>query len=429
MKKILNINKLPPVFKNQAGYFAVTFIQSALPLLFLPILSEYLTTAEYGIISLFNFYLSISNSLTGNSMPAFISKNFFSENKDFIARVIGNTIWVAFSLAILLTIILFVFLSEITKVVSLPAYWILALPLSSFLFIVFNVGLTVMRNENDVKRFGIHRIVNIFINVVISVLLIVVFSMGWEGRVFGIVNSYIASFLFIIYYFYTHKYLNLTFDLNIFRDIYKMLLTLIPSSLQTVLITQAGIFFIEYFYSKDLLGVYAVAFQISFSIKILFSTISLSWGPFLYKQMANKTNKLMIARYYWILFAVLIAGFLFVNIFSDLILKILVTEAYFGAKEFIPYLSLGFLFNGFFVLFIPIMISNNKEKLLSTLSFIALILLLVFNVVFSKEFGYLGVTYAFVLTYLFLFVSIFYVSQKILSLPWYKGLVSLVSFK
>lgn len=418
MKIKFNLQNIPPVFKNQAGYFLVTFIYSAIPMLILPILTRYLSTAEYGAISLFTFYLSISDSLSGTSLPAFISKNFFSEKNEYIAKAVGNSIFVAFSLSTLLSVILLAFMPQIKGVVSLPPALIVFIPFVSFFFIIYSIGLTIMRNQNNIKSFGFYKIISIITNVSISILLVVVLSKGWFGRAWGIIISYILSFLLILIYLRKQHLLDFTFDSNIFRDIYKMLLKLIPSSLQTILITQVGVFFIEYFYSLELLGLYSVAFKIAFALKLLFTTISFSWGPFLYKQMARNTNKELIAKYFLIIFAVLISGFVFINLFSDLILRILVTESYFGAKEFIPYLSLGFLLNGFYVLFVPIMIHHNKEKLLSVFSFIAVFFLLVFNILFTNYFGYLGVTYAFIVAYLFIFISVFTISHKVLPLPW-----------
>ena len=52
------------IAKNHGGYFLTTIINSALPLLFLPILTRFLEPAEYANIALFNFYLALSNTLS-----------------------------------------------------------------------------------------------------------------------------------------------------------------------------------------------------------------------------------------------------------------------------------------------------------------------------------------------------------------------------
>ncbi len=49
--------------RMSGGYFFTTLINNAIPFLFLPVLTRYLSPAEYANIALFSFYLAISNSL------------------------------------------------------------------------------------------------------------------------------------------------------------------------------------------------------------------------------------------------------------------------------------------------------------------------------------------------------------------------------
>jgi len=74
------------------------------------------------------------------------------------------------------------------------------------------------------------------------------------------------------------------------------------------------------------------------------------------------------------------------------------------------------------MLLYPVLIKNEKQRYISIVSFVNMIFMLVCNVLFVRWFGYIGVAYAFTITYFLMFVSFFVKSQQILPLPWIKAL-------
>jgi len=411
--------------KKHSGYFITTFIYSAIPLLFLPILTRYLSPSEYGNIALFRFYMAISNSLAGVSIPIMISKNFFDQEKGYISKIIGNSIFVSFSFSFITMILIILFSNIIMKYINLPLFWLVLIPWVSFFFVIFNIGLTVLRNQKKVLLFSKHKIGNVITNISISLLLVVILIWGWEGRVWGIILSFFISALFALKYLKSNGYLTLKFSKNTFKKILQLVLPLIPNSLQAVITAQIGVFFIQFYYSKELLGIYSVGFQIAFSIKLLFNTLSMSWSPYLYEKLSKSTqiNKIQLVRYFYVIGFILFCGVLFVNLFSDLILRIIATKSYMGANEFIPYFTLGFLFNGLYIFLQPILVKNEKQKYLSLISFINMTSLIFLNIIFVKFFGYIGIAYAFAFSAFAMFLAFFIKTQNVYPLPWFKALI------
>jgi O-antigen/teichoic acid export membrane protein len=191
-----------------------------------------------------------------------------------------------------------------------------------------------------------------------------------------------------------------------------------------VVISQVGIFFIQYFYTKDLLGVYSVGFQIALVIKLLIDTLGLSWSPFLYQQLSNikDFNKLYVMRLYYSIIGIVFLGIVLINVFSELILRIMTTSRFHGAAEFIPWFTLGILFHGMYVLLMPILIKHEKQKYISTVSFLNMVIMIGLNFGFIKLFGYIGVVYAYCLTYFVMFLAFAWQSQKVFPMPWLKAL-------
>lgn len=408
------------IIKEHGGYFITTFIHSALPLLFLPILTRYLEPAEYANIALFNFYLAISNSLAGTSIPAMVSKNFFDKPKEYIAQIIGNSIFIVFTLSFTLFLLLFIFSSVLLPYVDLPLFWFLIIPWCSFFFIIYNITLTVLRNQKKVLAFSYHKIANISFNILLSLAFVVLLMWGWQGRLWGVFLSFIISSFIAIYYLWKNKYLNFALSRKIIKKTLNLLLYLLPNSFQTIIISQIGIFFMQLYFTKELLGIYSVGFQISFAIKLLYMTIGLSWAPYLYEIFSKpkSINRPHLVKMFYLLAIVLLGGVVFVNLLSGTILKIFTTSSYYDAKTYIPWFTIGYLFNGLIIFITPILIKLEKQKQITKISFINMIIMLVLNIILSKTFGPIGIAYAFCLTYLLMFLSFWKALHNSFPLPW-----------
>lgn len=424
--KLLNVDfrGLIHLAKMSGGYFFTTIINQAIPFLILPILTRYLSPAEYGSFALFSFYLAISNAITGVSIPTVISKYYFNSKKQYIAEIIGNSILIVGILTLIVIILILILYPFVAVFLDLSLLWLLIIPIASFLFVIFNMGITVMRNSNKVFLYGKHTISNTIVNIALSLILVVFLYWGWQGRAIGIVFSFLISAIVSFYFLQKNGYVSFVFSKEILRNILKLLLPLIPNSFQLTIISQVGIFFLQYYYTKELLGLYSIAFQIAVIIQLLVTTLNLSWSPFLFEQISGSTaiNKIYITRLLWALIAIIITGVLFINITAGFMLKIMTTPAYYGAKEFVPWFTLGFLFYGIYVFLFPILIKHEKQNYISFVSFSNMFIMIGLNIWFSHLFGYIGIAYAYCLTYFLMFLALAWKAQRVFPLPWLKAL-------
>jgi O-antigen/teichoic acid export membrane protein len=419
-----NLRGLVHLGKMSMGYFITTFVNNAIPFLVLPILTRYLAPEKFANVALFSFYLALSNTLAGISIPTVIEKYFFESDKKHIAKLIGNSLLLVlvFSLATMLLII--VTYPLLQKYFNLSLFWLILIPMASFAFIVFSMGLTVLRNEKKVMLFSKHQIGNTAINIVLSLVLVAVFLQGWQGRVWGIIISYFISALLMYYYLKSNGYISFAISRKLIKSILSIVMPLIPNSMQSIVISQVGIFFIQFYFSKELLGVYAVGFQIALAIKLLNSALASSWSPYLYEQLAkiNAINRMYLTRMFLALIAVMFMGGVFIIIFSGIILRIMASIKYYGAKEFIPCFTIGFFFNGLSVFLGPFLIKFEKQRYISIISFINMIIMIVLNIWFVNAFGYIGIAYAFSIIYFLMFLAFAWKTQQVFPLPWLRAL-------
>ncbi|MBN1472286.1 MAG: oligosaccharide flippase family protein [Syntrophaceae bacterium] len=420
----VELGGLVHLYKMSFGYFVTTAVNQALPFLFLPILTRYLSPPEYGSIALFALALAVSNSLAGVPMPTVIFKHFFSTDKKYIAAIIGNSIVIVGLFCLVLILFIIIFLPFLQSYLELSLPGLILIPFTSFAFIVFSLGLSVLQNTKKVLAFGMFQVGNTVISLFISLVFIVALLWGWQGRALGIIFSYFISALIAFAYLRKNGFVSFALSAKLSRHILRVVVPLIPNSFQSVIIVQAGIFFIQFYFSREMLGLYSIGFQLAVIIQLLGTTLCMSWSPFLFEQLSheNRMNKFYITRLFYALSAILVAGVLFINAASGLILKVMTTPEYSRAREFIPWFTVGFFFQGLYTLLFPILIKREKQNFISAVSFVSMLAIILLNILFLRSFGYLGGAYAFCLTHLLMFVTLFWKAQSILPLPWLRAL-------
>jgi len=410
--------------KMSGGYFITTIINQALPFLILPILTRYLNPEEYGNIALFNFYFLLSNAIVGVSVHAVISKHFFERPKEYTAKIIGNSIFLVGILSLILVVVVLLAYPFFNLIFNLPLKWLILIPVTSFCFIIFNISLLIMRNKREIVTFTKFQVGNTLINISISLVLIIFLLWGWQGRILGIILAFFISSVISFSYLKRNGYVCFKISRKIKNYILSIIIPLIPNSMQAVIVSQVGFFFIQFYFSKELLGLYSIAFQICMAIRLLVVTINMSWTPHFYEQFSkiNQLNKVYLTRMFLTLTLILIIGVIFINIMSEYILKVMTTPEFYKSREFIKWITLGFLFEGMNIFLFPIFINNSKQAFVSMISLFSILLIILLSICFIRLFGYIGVAYAFLITHIIRFLIFFIKANKLFKLPWIKAI-------
>ena len=407
------------------GYFLTTIVNNALPFLLLPIMTRYLTTAEYGMLSLFSFYMVIAFSLIGASIPVVVSKNFFEQDKGYIAELTGNCVRFSFVLMMIAESVIVCIYPFIHQYLSLPMLWMMAIPIGAFAQVIFSLGLTICRNRKKVSHFGCHQIANTTINVLISLILVCLFLWGWYGRAIGMVLSFICSAIAMLFYLYHEGYIEWRYSKKQIKVIKKIALPLFPNAVMLNIISQVGLFFMQLNFTKELLGLYSLGFQIAFCLKLLVDTLAMSWDPFLYQQLSlnGGMNKLYVTRLLWGLIIALFLGAAAIILMTKPVLWLMTTPDYYSAAQFVPWFVLGMFFYGVHVFVRPLLIKHNQQLYIGKVSFISMIVMIVTNIYFSKLFGYMGIVYAYCFSYVFMSLILIRRAQNITNLPLVEALM------
>jgi O-antigen/teichoic acid export membrane protein len=181
----------------------------------------------------------------------------------------------------------------------------------------------------------------------------------------------------------------------------------------------------QYYYGKELLGVYSVGFNVAAAVLIIATTLSLSLIPFLFEQLSSLPglNRQYVVRMLYANVFVVILGVILASVLAGIVLRLMTTPAYHAARQFVPALAIGFAFTGMTLFVKPILIRFEQQKYISLVALANLALFLVLSFALTRLFGYMGIAYAFGASSLLLLVLLLVRTQAVLPLPWIRALL------
>ena len=412
------------VIKSSIIYLSSSILNKAIPFLLLPILTEYLSPDEYGVLSIFQLLISFSTAFVGMNMSANISKNFFKYNKQQTSLMIGNILMILS----LTTLIYFVITLGVSfyyqEIFSVPSNWVVIIPILSFMFMINTINLTILRNQEKAILFGIYEIANTAVNMGVTILLLLMYHYGWYSQAVGITIAYTLFFIISLLHMRKNSFIILRYDRKEARKVMKLSIPLIPHVVGGIIISLSDRFFIERMVSLEMVGIYSVGYMFGMVVMLFTDAFIKSWSPWFYKMLpdADNTKKIKIVKYsYLYILATFIIAF-GISIFAKFIIPYVVDVRYAGAEIYVFWIAIGYAVHGVYKIFFPYLVHISKTSFLGVSTIIAAVLNLIFNYFLIKKCGAIGAAYATVLSFIISASLVFWYQNKHFKMPW--GLVN-----
>jgi len=390
----------------------------------LPILTEYLSPDEYGVLSIFQLLISFSTAFVGMNMSANISKNFFKYNKQQTSLMIGNILMILS----LTTLIYFVITLGVSfyyqEIFSVPSNWVVIIPILSFMFMINTINLTILRNQEKAILFGIYEIANTAVNMGVTILLLLMYHYGWYSQAVGITIAYTLFFIISLLHMRKNSFIILRYDRKEARKVMKLSIPLIPHVVGGIIISLSDRFFIERMVSLEMVGIYSVGYMFGMVVMLFTDAFIKSWSPWFYKMLpdADNTKKIKIVKYsYLYILATFFIAF-GISIFAKFIIPYVVDVRYAGAEIYVFWIAIGYAVHGVYKIFFPYLVHISKTSFLGVSTVIAAVLNLIFNYFLIKKCGAIGAAYATVLSFIISASLVFWYQNKHFKMPW--GLVN-----
>jgi len=408
------------LFKGFAIYLGTSVINKAIPFLLLPILTHYLSTEEYGILAIYQVMISFGMPIVGMNMQNNITRNFFSKTKEYVAGMVFNLFIVLVVSSAIFLILISAYLMAGGDQFSIPQRWLYVLPVIAFMNMVNSFNLVILRNRKRAAEYGSFEISRTVIDLSLTILLIVVYAYGWEGRASGIMIATIIIGVISFIRIWKSGYLKIEFDSSKIKEILIISIPLIPHALGMAIITLSDRLFIDQMVSTSAVGIYTVGYQFGMIMTLVVIAFNKTWSPWMYELLAkgnDEYKRTIVKATYLMSVAFIILAFIVTGI-SYYLLPFMVAEEYHGGFIFVIWIAMGYAFNGMYTLVFPYGVHVGKTSYLGITTFFAAMINLVANYYLIRLNGPLGAAQATLISYAVMFFIVWWYSNKLFPMPW-----------
>ena len=404
-----------------AGIYTISnLLNAAVPFLLLPVLTNYLTPAEYGIVAMFQVLMNGLLPFTGFSLDGAISRQYFDREKTDFSGYVTNSLYVLL-VSTAIVAVLFIASGEIVERYSdFPKEWLWSIVLFAFSQKLAEVLLSIWRVQNKAIRFGVFRILRTGLDMGLSIYFVIVLKRSWEGRIEGQVVAVSFFAIMALYYLYREGYVKKGISKEYIMSVLSFGVPLIPHVLGAIIITYSDRLFITNMVGLSEMGLYAVGYQIGMVISLFQNSFNQAWQPWLFAKIKKdeESEKRTIVKYTYLFSIVILFMAFCLSVIAPYLIKYMTGAEYQGATPFIVWIAFGFAFNGIYKMFVNYLFYFRKTVLIGIITFSTAILNLVLNYFLILKNGSIGSAQASAISFLIQMIVIWYFSSRTYSMPW-----------
>ena len=407
---------------GKAGIFLfANIVNAAIPFLLLPILTRVLTPADYGVVAMFSIMVSIFGALTGLSVHGAIGVRYFELDRKALARYVADCVTILCISTLVVLLLVAVIGDRLVSITNVPYRWLLVAVVVSGLQFMVNIKLTLWQVSQNAKSYGVFQVSQGLVNSTCSLLLIFLFYMAWEGRVWGQVVATAAFGVLALFALFRSKELNFRHDgQTYYRDAINFGVPLIPHVIGGLAMVVADRFIVGSFLDLESVGIYTLALQFGMAMGLIADAFSKVYSPWLYRKLKDSTPvarlEVVGVTYLSWLFFIMLA--LAAQVFCSLFFLKIVGENFYKAQEILFWFFLGQTFKGMYLTVTGLFFFSSRTGRLSFITLSTGGVSILASLWFVERFGLGGAAMAYALSEFVLFFFVWAFSRLIYPMPW-----------
>jgi O-antigen/teichoic acid export membrane protein len=338
-----------PGFVSHAATYAIGNIARRLVgFLMLPIYTRYLTPADYGVIALLTFALSLCEPIFGARLARAIPK-FYLEVTG--ARSKRAVIWGALGLtaAVSAVTVVALVLTRDTSAALLFGNRKYAFVLGLFAINLLTqpveeTGMTYIRMQGRSRMFLGFSMLKLVLQVSLNLLLVV----HWRGGVFGVVMGGVISSTItgIVLTIYVALHERPAFEWGLTRRMLQFCWPLWLSGIAALYIGSSGAMYLRVFGSLADVGLLELALKFATVVDMLiWNPFWQHWEPMSFRYYLEEHGRRKFQVAFIVVSALMFAGGLGVSIFAEPVIRVMASKSFHAAASIVPILTLGFILN------------------------------------------------------------------------------------
>jgi O-antigen/teichoic acid export membrane protein len=270
--------------------------------------------------------------------------------------------------------------------------------------------------DQQPKTFAGLKLFNITLNVTLNVVLILVFHMRAEGVLLA---NLIASVLtFITTFTVVRSKFRFSFSRKLYRELLKFGLPLIPSGLAGMALQIVDRPIVKELTNNSTLGIYQLNYRLGIAMMLIVGMFDYAWRPFFLTNARESDAKLLFSKVFTYFILIMLFVFLGVSFFVEDLVRIEVFGKHFFHPDYwsgvaiVPWILLGYVFNGAYVVFIAGAYLEKKTKFLPFITGLGALVNIGVNFLLIPTMGIMGAAIATFVSYAVMAVTMYFASRR-----------------
>jgi O-antigen/teichoic acid export membrane protein len=406
--------------KRVGIYFSASAINQALPFFLLPVMTRYLSPTEYGTVAIYQTLISFAIPFVGMSIHLNITRSYFQVERAEMARIVGNIVAVLVGSVTLVLLATSVYVLFRPTLFGIPARWLYTLPLVAFTNMVNQSNLVILRNQGRAATYGAFEIVKTAVNLVVSILLVVVIPLGWEGRATGVLTASIVFGVVGLAHMVRTGYFEWDISRRRITELLAVSVPLIPHGIGTVTMALVDRLFLNQMAGKEAVGVYTVGYLFGSLTLLVTDAFTKVWSPWMYEQLADMTDakRRRIVRFTYLYKGGVVLLALAVTAGSYVALPIMVAKPFQVATPVVFWVALGYAVRGMYSMFFPYIMHMGKTRYFALVTLGAGLVNAGANYLLIPINGIVGSAQATLISWLVMYLAVWWYAARLYPMPW-----------
>ena len=387
-----------------------SFITILVSFLIIPIITNFMSTADVGIATSFITLKNILAIICLLSVEKSIDRIILDyKNKDY--EQLSSILIISTLSSIMFYLLYFVFRGFINRILGFST------PMMSLMFALVtiingaNIFIAYCNYKNKYKTTFIYNVLSSPIAQIMSLVLVYYFSSKkYLGRIIGLdFFPVIMGIIFGYLILYRGKF---TYNKKYIRNALIISIPLIPHMLSQVLLSNCDLLMIKNIIGASEAGIYSIAYTLSNILYLILLQLQKPWSPWVYRRInnneidsINKNSSILIS------FAAILTVGLF-TVAPDAI-SLFLNSDYLPARFIIAPICVGIFFQIMYILFYDIEYYHKKNKEIAIYSIITAIINIILNYIFINKYGYFAAAYTTLISYFILTLLHYYGVKRI----------------
>lgn len=416
IKRVIN----SPLIRSSGIYTISNFINAAIPLLLLPILTQKLSAADYGIVAMFQLAISAIYPFIGMNLEGAICRKYYDTDDTDFAAYIGSCFILFIVSSIIVSLVFLNSCAYIQMVTLVPEVWLKYILLVAICQFITSIILVVYQVKVQPVKYGILQISQTIFNLCITLVLIVSMNKGWEGRLESqIITSTVFALVSLLLLIKT-KHFKIKVKKRDVINALKFGIPLIPHTIGGIMFSGIDRFFLTKLVGLEQTGNYTVSYQIGTIVFLITIAFNNAYVPWLFESLKknNIAIKKKIVKFTYLYFILLLAGAFVLILAFPLLISIFVNGAYYSITNYSVFIVLGFAFQGMYFMVTNYIFYTKKTHIQAILTIFVGLIKLPITYYAIIWFGAVGASISYCVTFLIFFIATWFYSSKVYPMPW-----------